>query len=71
MKNILKILKTIFYIIPKIILYFFLLGISVVALVISIFFENCGYKLFPNPPRRHRYSDGIRDLVSIIDEFRQ
>ena len=65
-QKVLNILNLVFLIAPRIILLLIILGISILTMTISIFFQNCANKLFPKEVRtnRYKYTDGIDDLMS-------
>lgn len=65
-QKVLNILNLVFLITPPIILFLILLGIAVLTMTISIFFQNCANNLFPKKLRtnRYKYTEGIDDLLS-------
>lgn len=65
-QEILNILNLVFLIAPRIILLITILGISILTMTISIFFQNCANNLLPKKVRnnRYKYIDGIDDLLS-------
>ena len=65
-QKVLKILNLVFLIAPRIILLLILLGIAILTMTISIFFQNCANNLFPKKLRtnRYKYTDGLDDILS-------
>ena len=65
-QKVLNILNLVFLITPRIILLLIILGIAILTMTISIFFQNCANKLFPKEVRsnRYKYIEGIDDLLS-------
>lgn len=65
-QKVLNILNLVFLITPRIILLLIILGISIITMTISIFFQNCANKLFPKKLRtnRYKYTDGLDDILS-------
>jgi hypothetical protein len=65
-QKVLTILNLVFLIAPRIILLLIILGISILTMTISIFFQNCANNLFPKELRsnRYKYTDGLNDILS-------
>jgi hypothetical protein len=62
----LNMLKLVFLIVPRIILFLIILGIAIFTMTISIFFQNCANRLFPKEVRtnRYKYIDALDGLLS-------
>ena len=62
----LNMLNLVFLIAPRIILLLIILGIAILTMAISIFFQDCANKLFPKELRtnKYKYIDELDDILS-------